>query len=101
MTDTPAENGKFLAARLLQALKEADYFIPDLEKLLGGTIEVSPENLLGFSMGLSSNLDIPNHHDLATVMMNADHALYYAKNHNKGSAMLWKEVIELEKQNID
>ena len=101
MTDTPAENGKFLAARLLQALKEADYFIPDLEKLLGGTIEVSPENLLGFSMGLSSNLDIPDHHDLATVMMNADHALYYAKNHNKGSAMLWKEVIELEKQNID
>lgn len=99
MTDTTAENGKIMASRLLTAMKEANYFIPELETLLGGTLEIPKEHLLGFSMGLCSNMDIPEHHDLATVMMNADHALYYAKNHIKGNAVLWKEVVELENLN--
>lgn len=97
MTDTSAENGKIMAARLFQGLKEAQFFIPELEKLLGGTLNIPEREYLGFSMGICSNLDIPEHHDLATVMMNADHALYYAKKHLKGTAVLWKEVVELEK----
>ena len=98
MTDTTSENGKIMASRLFQGLKEANFFIPELEKLLGGSLEIPESQYLGFSMGLCSNLDIPEHHDLATVMMNADHALYYAKKHMKGSVALWKDVVELEKE---
>lgn len=101
MTDTSSEDAKIMHQRLWKALEDAEYFIPDLEEMLGGSLNIPSSKYLGFSMGLCSNQDIDKKDDLATVMMNADHALYYVKNHRKGGVALWKDVKRSEKENPD
>ena len=101
MTDTSSQDGTIMFNRLHKALEDADFFIPELEAMLGGTVDIPPEKYLGFSMGLCSNQDIEKHYDLASVMMNADHALYYVKNHKKGRCALWKDVKKSEEENPD
>ena len=95
MTDTNCDEGKIMGQRLRNALNEADHFLPELRALLGSDIDISKSNLLGFSMGLCSNIDLPEgkRYDLATVMMNADHALYDAKERGKGLVSVWSEIV--------
>jgi diguanylate cyclase (GGDEF)-like protein len=92
MTDTNCADGKIFYRRLKNTLENANYFIPELEAMLGGKIDIPKEKYLGFSMGLCSNMDIEKPHDLATVMMNADQALYYVKNNKKGGVAAWNEL---------
>ena len=92
MTDTNCADGKIFYRRLKNTLEDANYFIPELEAMLGGKIDIPKEKYLGFSMGLCSNMDIEKPHDLATVMMNADQALYYVKNNKKGGVAAWNEL---------
>lgn len=92
LPNTTCLEAKRAAERLKEALVKADYFIPDLEKLLGKKIEVPENRRLGFSMGICSNSDSKDMTDMESTMINADHALYYSKQHNKGSITIWKDV---------
>jgi len=92
MTDTNCDEGKIMASRLYEALEKAEYFVPNLEALLGKKIKLPQEKYLGFSMGICSNIDIEDKFNLSEVMMNADQALYYSKEHGKGVATSWIDV---------
>lgn len=47
-------------------------------------------------MGICSNADNEDTSDLDETMTRADQALYYAKQHKKGSVVIWNEVEELK-----
>lgn len=80
------------AERLYEGLVKKEHFIPDLEKLLGKNIIIPEGKKLGFSMGISSNSDGDDISDLDTTMTNADKALYYSKQHKKGSVTIWADI---------
>ncbi len=80
------------AERLYEGLVKKEHFIPDLEKLLGKKIVIPEGKKLGFSMGISSNSDGEDISDLDTTMTNADKALYYSKQHKKGSVTIWADI---------
>lgn len=80
------------AERLYEGLVKKEHFIPDLEKLLGKKIVIPEGKKLGFSMGISSNSDGDDISDLDTTMTNADKALYYSKQHKKGSVTIWADI---------
>lgn len=80
------------AERLYEGLVKKEHFIPDLEKLLGKNIVIPEGKKLGFSMGISSNSDGEDISDLDTTMTNADKALYYSKQHKKGSVTIWADI---------
>lgn len=92
LPNTTCEEAARAAERLAEALKKADYFIPDLRTLLKKNIEVPENRHLGFSMGISSNSDGSDISDLETTMVNADKALYYSKQHKKGSVTIWSKI---------
>lgn len=93
MADTNVEESKRVYQRLEEALIKKQHFIPDLEKLLGTTELNIPKNrYLGFSMGVSTNYDVNDCQNLEEVMRNADKALYYSKEHGKGSLTIWSEI---------
>ena len=93
MDDTTSEAAAVLYERISEALIKKDFFIPDLKELLeDNELEISESQRIGFSMGIASNSDIEDHTDLNTVLMNADKALYYTKENNKGHFSIWKDV---------
>lgn len=83
------------AERLYEGLEKEEYFIPELHKMFGKDIKVPKEKYLNFSMGICSNEEIDDISDLETIMSRADQALYYSKQHKKGSVTIWKNVPEL------
>ncbi len=92
LPNTTCSEARRAAERLQEALEKAQHFIPDLEALLDKKIEIKPKYLLGFSMGICSNSDTDDMTDMETAMINADHALYYSKQHNKGGVSIWSEI---------
>lgn len=80
------------AERLYEGLEKKEHFLPELEKLLGKKLDIPEGKKLGFSMGISSNSDTDNISDLDTTMTNADKALYYSKQHRKGSVTIWADI---------
>lgn len=89
------------AERVHEALEESNYFITDLEDLLGKKLDVPENRILGFSTGICSNFDIENPTDMETVMNNADQALYYSKQTQKGSITIWSDIKHLLPQLSD
>jgi diguanylate cyclase (GGDEF)-like protein len=89
------------AERVHKALEESNYFITDLEDLLGKKLDVPENRILGFSTGICSNFDIENPTDMETVMSNADQALYYSKQTQKGSITIWSDIKHLLPQLSD
>lgn len=94
LPNTTCLEARHAAERLQKALEKARHFIPDLETLLDKKIIIKPKYLLGFSMGICSNSDTDDMTDMETAMINADHALYYSKQHNKGGVSIWSEIKE-------
>ena len=92
LPNTSCPEAKRAGERLHEALEKAEYFIPDLEKLVGKKIEIPEKYRLGFSMGICSNEDSDDMSDMETTMINADHALYYSKQHEKGSITIWHDI---------
>ena len=80
------------AERLYEGLEKKEHFLPELEKLVGKKLDIPQEKKLGFSMGISSNSDENDISDLDTTMTNADKALYYSKQHKKGSVTIWADI---------
>ena len=78
--------------RLRKALEDARFFIPELERFLGRSPEVSTENLLGFSGGICCNLDMPDSGDVAGVLAASDKALRYAKKTGKNRVCCYNDV---------
>ena len=87
--------------RVHEALEESNYFITDLEDLLGKKLDVPENRILGFSTGICSNFDIEDPTDMETVMNNADHSLYYSKQTKKGSITIWSDIKHLLPQSSD
>ena len=58
-------------------------------------IEVPENRKLGFSMGISTNQDVEKCDDIDLVVQNADKALYYTKNTQKGSVSVWAEIKDM------
>lgn len=93
MIDTNAEEGKRVFQRLNERLEDHDYFVPDIMELLKlDTIDIPENRRIGFSMGISTNLDTGRCDDLDLVVQNADKALYYSKEHCKGSVSVWRDI---------
>lgn len=90
--ETPCFQGKYIAKRLYEALERENHFIPAIEKYLGHSIEVPDNRYLSFSMGLSSTKDVDGGCDLQRVLVNADKALYFSKQHGKSQVSIWSEV---------
>ena len=87
--------------RVHEALEESNYFITDLEDLLGKKLDIPENRILGFSTGICSNFDIEDPTDMETVMNNADHSLYYSKQTKKGSITIWSDIKHLLPQSSD
>lgn len=68
------------------------HFIPELEKLLNKKLDIPENRKLGFSVGIAANSDEDDISDLDTTMTNADKALYYSKQHKKGTVTIWSEI---------
>ena len=76
-----------------ERLEDHDYFVPDIMELLKlDTIDIPENRRIGFSMGISTNLDTGRCDDLDLVVQNADKALYYSKEHCKGSVSVWRDI---------
>lgn len=93
MVDTNADEGKRVYKRLNESLEAHGYFIPQIRALLKVEELNIPENRrIGFSMGISTNHDAEKCDDLDLVVQNADKALYYSKEHQKGSVTVWADI---------
>ena len=92
LPNTNCSEAACAAERLYEGLVKKEFFVPDLEKLLGKKIVIPEDKKLGFSMGISSNFDGADISDLDTTMTNADKALYYSKQHKKGSVTIWADI---------
>lgn len=95
LSNTGCNEAKRSAERLYQALKDEEYFIPELSKLLHKKISVPENRRIGFSVGICSNYDIENHTDMEEVMSFADKTLYYVKENCKGTVKTWSEIKNL------
>lgn len=95
LPNTTCEEARRAAERLKEGLAQEKYFIPCLENLLEKTVCVPQEKYIDFSMGICSNADNEDTSDLDVTMTRADQALYYAKQHEKGSVVIWHEVEDL------
>lgn len=93
MTDTDANEGTKVFKRLNECLRKNEFFIPQIKKLLKvKTIEIPENRRIGFSMGISTNKDVPESDKIDLVVQYADKALYYAKEHSKGTVAIWSEI---------
>lgn len=92
LPNTSCQEARRSGERLYQCLKDANYFIPALERLLGRNIKVPKEKTFGFSIGISCTTDNKDPSDLEETMVDADQALYYSKHHKKGTISVWSEV---------
>lgn len=92
LPNTTCEEAKRSAERLYESLEKSKYFIPDLEHLLERNLNIPKEKRLGFSVGISCTTDNEDFTDIEETMVNADQALYYSKQHNKGIISIWSEV---------
>lgn len=93
MVDTNEKESLRVYERIKQGLKKENYFIPQLEKLLGEDNLNIPQNRhLGFSMGVCTNYDVEKFYELNEVLNNADKALYYSKEHGKGICSFWSQI---------
>lgn len=99
LPNTNCEEAKRAAERLKEGLEQECNFIPALGKMLGKNLEIPKDKYLNFSMGICSNIDCVDSGDLEKVMAKADQALYYSKEHQKGSITIWDDIKDLmEKQ---
>lgn len=93
MLETNEEEAKRVFDRLYDKLKKCGHFIPDIKQLHEvNTLEIPAKRLLGFSMGVSTNFDVEDKSNLNMVLENADKALYYSKENNKGRCTVWAEI---------
>ena len=93
MDDTSDEEAKILFSRIKKQIENEEFFIPKLKETLHQPdLKIPEKHRLGFSMGIASNSDIEDSSDLTSIMSFADKALYYSKEHNKGSLSIWKEI---------
>ncbi len=96
MIDTNADEGRRVYRRLCECLQSHEYFLPQIKALLKrDDIEVPENRKLGFSMGISTNQDVEKCDDIDLVVQNADKALYYTKNTQKGSVSVWAEIKDM------
>ena len=58
---------------------------------------LAADKSVGLSMGISTNQDVEKCDDIDLVVQNADKALYYAKNNEKGSVSVWAEIKDMIK----
>lgn len=92
LPNTNCTEAKRAAERLMEALKKANHFIPDMEKHLSSKITIPESNKLSFSMGICSNFDVEDPTDMNTTMTNADRSLYYSKTTGKNRVTIWKDI---------
>lgn len=86
-----SEEARSAAERLKNAMEKADYFVPEIEKLISRKVEIPAAKKIGFSMGIASNFDQEDAADLEQTLSNADHALYKSKANGKNRITVWKE----------
>lgn len=98
LPNTDCLEAKRAAERLSEGLEKAQYFLPELCELLGKNARIPVDKYLNFSMGICSNDELEDVSDLETIMNRADKALYYSKQHNKGSVTIWEEVPQLKEE---
>lgn len=84
------EAEKYLVA-MKEEMRKRKYFVPDLEKALGKSIEVPENRHLGFSCGLCSSTDVGDREDLRLAIDYADKALYHSKKNHKGSITIYSD----------
>ena len=103
LPETNCKDAKKICSRLYKALENKNFFLDELEDLIGSKVNVEPENRLGFSAGISSNFDAEEYFNLSEVLNKADHALYYSKQNGKGKASIWSEIKDFltEESNSD
>lgn len=92
LPNTNCKEAERAAERLYEGLAAKKHFIPELEKLLNKKLDIPENRKLGFSVGIAANSDEDDISDLDTTMTNADKALYYSKQHKKGTVTIWSEI---------
>lgn len=92
LPNTNCQEAARAAERLYEALALKEFFIPELEKMLGKKLVIPENRRLGFSMGIAANSDEEDISDLDTTMINADKALYFSKQNQKGTVTIWSDI---------
>ena len=93
MNDSNVMDGARVYQRLLDNLKAEEYFLPEIRKFLKKPdLEVEDNLKIGFSMGISSNIDNRDSSDLNLTLANADKALYHSKENKKGCCTVWSSI---------
>lgn len=92
LPNTNCQEAARAAERLYEALTLKEFFIPELEKMLGKKLVIPENRRLGFSMGIAANSDEEDISDLDTTMINADKALYFSKQNRKGTVTIWSDI---------
>lgn len=83
------------AERLYEGLSQAEHFIPDLREMLKKDVFIPEDKYLNFSMGICTNDAAEDISNLELIMSRADKALYYSKQHKKGTVTVWENIPEL------
>lgn len=78
--------------RLYEALEKEKNFIPALEKLLNRNVKIPDNKKLGFSIGICCTTDNNDVTNIEETMIKADKALYYSKQHKKGTITIWSDI---------
>ncbi|OJF76468.1 MAG: hypothetical protein BKP49_07155 [Treponema sp. CETP13] len=89
--DVRKPNSERAIARIREALKDENYFIPAIEKEIGKTIEIPADMKLGFSAGICTNTESLFNWDLDTMLQYSDSAMYKAKNKGKNCTIIYEE----------
>ena len=89
------------AERVKEELVAQNYFIPAIEEAVKHPVHIPPDKYLGFSTGICSNFDVEPNYDMERTMANADKALYYTKEHNKGGITIWLDIKDKVEGNCD
>lgn len=93
MNDSNVINGAKVYQRLVANLEKEEYFLPEIRKYLKKPdLEIDINSRIGFSMGIASNHDLRDTSDLNMTLINADKALYYSKENNKGCCTIWNTI---------
>ena len=92
MPSTNCQESVRAAERVKEELVAQNYFIPAIEEAVKHPVHIPPDKYLGFSTGICSNFDVEPNYDMERTMANADKALYYTKEHNKGGITIWLDI---------
>ena len=80
------------AKAIYGAIEKSNSFLKQVEKIVGDTVEISPENRLSSSIGITFVTGEPSKEVVEDAIKRADDTLYYIKRTGKRRYEFWEDV---------